>query len=199
MTQTSREVLKVRKMLKSAEERANKKGLSFNLKEEDFLPLPTHCPVLGIRMRLPPSRTDPKGKPGGRDNSYSLDRRDNSLGYVNGNVFVISHRANAIKNSATLDEAQKVVRYMRGVDPLKDYVVEERMTVVDLPYVSKFGKAHKYRRVIPEDLRLIFFRQSWIKTWKKNTPFEKIRRESEALTFQYDQDIRNARTGIRSP
>lgn len=44
----------------------------------------------------------------------SLDRWDSSKGYVPGNVFVISYRANTLKNSATLDEALRIVKYLRA-------------------------------------------------------------------------------------
>jgi hypothetical protein len=39
----------------------------------------------------------------------SLDRIDSSLGYVKGNVWVISWRANHIKTDATLDELRLLV------------------------------------------------------------------------------------------
>jgi hypothetical protein len=37
------------------------------------------------------------------------------LGYVKGNVAVISHRANAIKNNATAEELQMVARWVSKV------------------------------------------------------------------------------------
>jgi hypothetical protein len=38
-----------------------------------------------------------------------------SLGYVPGNIRVISMRANRIKTDATADELRAVLRYMEGV------------------------------------------------------------------------------------
>jgi len=46
------------------------------------------------------------------ENSPSLDRIDNSKGYVPGNIAVISMRANMIKNNATLAELKAIVAYM---------------------------------------------------------------------------------------
>lgn len=46
-----------------------------------------------------------------RPNAASLDRIDNSKGYVRGNVMVISLRANAIKNNATAEELTAVAAY----------------------------------------------------------------------------------------
>lgn len=51
---------------------------------------------------------------GGRHNSPSLDRRDPSLGYVKGNVGVISDRANLLKSNMTLEELKKLVSYMEA-------------------------------------------------------------------------------------
>jgi len=43
----------------------------------------------------------------------SLDRWDSTKGYVPGNVFVISYRANTLKNNATYEEIVKVAQYLR--------------------------------------------------------------------------------------
>ena len=75
--------------------RARKRGMEFNIEMEDLLPVPDTCPVLGIPMDQP-----------------SLDRIDNSKGYVKGNVAVISDRANRLKRDATLDEVQALARWM---------------------------------------------------------------------------------------
>jgi hypothetical protein len=48
----------------------------------------------------------------GRDSSPSLDRIDNSKGYVKGNVAVISFRANTLKNNATADELRAIANFM---------------------------------------------------------------------------------------
>ena len=66
----------------------------------------THCPVFGIELIY--GRTKGAGQ---RANSATLDRRDNSKGYIKGNVFVISHRANRIKSDATAEELAAVAKY----------------------------------------------------------------------------------------
>jgi hypothetical protein len=43
-----------------------------------------------------------------QDNSYSLDRIDSSKGYVKGNIWVISLRANRIKNDSTPQELRLI-------------------------------------------------------------------------------------------
>lgn len=48
-----------------------------------------------------------------KDNIPSVDRIIPSNGYVNGNIIIVSNRANRIKNDATLDELKKVYEYYR--------------------------------------------------------------------------------------
>lgn len=83
-----------RKMLKSAKGRATKFGIEFDINREDLLPLPTHCPILGIELQW-------GGGNGRTDNSPSLDRIDSAQGYVRGNIQVISWRANRLKGDST--------------------------------------------------------------------------------------------------
>lgn len=95
-------------MLSAARHRAQKCGHEFNLTEED-LQIPDVCPVLGIAIF--PKRG---GKTGPGPNSPSLDRLDNTLGYIKGNVQVISHRANGLKSDATIEELRKVLAYVEA-------------------------------------------------------------------------------------
>lgn len=56
-----------------------------------------------------------RGRLGGHAASPSLDRVDNSLGYIKGNVIIVSMKANAIKNSATVLELEQVARYYKSL------------------------------------------------------------------------------------
>lgn len=67
------------------------------------------CPVLGIKMQ--PN----KGAKGNRDTSPSVDRIRPELGYIKGNIKVISYRANKLRNDATAEELEAVVAYIRGL------------------------------------------------------------------------------------
>jgi hypothetical protein len=90
-----------RLMLSNAKARAKRKGLEFCITLED-INIPTHCPVLGIELER-----------GGcfQGSSPSLDRIDNTKGYIPGNVIVVSYRANTLKNDASLHEMQALVTY----------------------------------------------------------------------------------------
>jgi hypothetical protein len=95
------------RMLSLARRRARKLGVEFSIGLED-LPFPTHCPVLGLKLE--------RGTRGSKSTSPSLDRVDSSKGYVKGNVYVISMRANWMKHNATPDEALAIYRYIcRGI------------------------------------------------------------------------------------
>ncbi len=88
-----------------AKNRARSRGIGFSLRIEDIT-VPSVCPVLGI-----PLYTN-RGKAG--PNSPSLDRIDNTKGYVPGNVRVISYRANVLKGDASVEEVRKILAYMES-------------------------------------------------------------------------------------
>ena len=89
----------------NAKNRAKNKKLEFNIEESDII-IPSICPVLGI----PILRDAPKVSP----NSPSLDRIDNSKGYIKGNVCIISWRANSIKKDSSIEELTKILDYMKN-------------------------------------------------------------------------------------
>lgn len=93
-------------MLSRAKNRARKLGIPFDLTAEDVV-VPPSCPVLGIPLTV--------GLKIFNDNSPSLDRVKPELGYVRGNVVVVSYRANRIKNNATLVELEKIVDWLRSI------------------------------------------------------------------------------------
>ena len=91
-----------RRMVNSAKRRALKLGIPFALSWKDIV-IPKLCPVLGIPLVA--------GKGFRENGSPSLDRIDNDLGYVPGNVIVVSWRANALKRDATIKELQMLADF----------------------------------------------------------------------------------------
>jgi hypothetical protein len=77
--------------------RAKRKGIEFNLEVSDIV-IPKLCPVL----KIPLVRNSSQGGP--RASSPSLDRINNALGYIKGNVQIISHKANTMKHCANNTE-----------------------------------------------------------------------------------------------
>jgi hypothetical protein len=91
-------------MWKASKARAKRLSIAFNIEVGD-IHIPEYCPVLDIRLQI--------NEKGGRlDSSPSLDRIRPKLGYVKGNIAVISVRANRIKNDATLEEITKLQQWM---------------------------------------------------------------------------------------
>ncbi len=90
-------------LISAAKFRAKKKGVPFDLYPDDF-EIPDVCPVFGHAFEPP------------KKNAWwspSLDRIKPELGYVKGNVQVISMRANMIKGDASLEELEQVVEHLR--------------------------------------------------------------------------------------
>lgn len=82
------------------------KNLPFNIDVADIL-IPEFCPMLGI-----PLVTGGKGS-ACSPNLATVDRLIPELGYVKGNINVVSFRANRIKNDATLEELEAITRYVK--------------------------------------------------------------------------------------
>lgn len=96
-----------KRMLYSAKRRATIKNLPFNITEQDILELiPSHCPYTGISLITQTTRGSP------RMSTLSLDRIIPELGYVKGNIQVISHLANSMKSNATREQ---LVRFARKI------------------------------------------------------------------------------------
>ena len=88
-----------------AKSRAKEAGLPFDLELSDIV-IPAVCPVLGI----PLAKSEGYKSAG----SPSVDRLIPELGYVKGNISVISFRANWIKNNGTLEEHRKITAWMES-------------------------------------------------------------------------------------
>jgi hypothetical protein len=84
-------------MLFAARARAKQNKLPFDLDVNDII-VPETCPILNI----------PISTCGDKRNSPSLDRIIPDLGYVKGNIRVVSWRANWIKNNMTKEEVEKL-------------------------------------------------------------------------------------------
>lgn len=85
--------------------RAKLKNIPFEITEDDIY-LPTHCPLLGTELDYA------MGK-GYRPNQASLDRKIPHLGYVPGNVWIVSRKANTMKSNASLEELQTFVANLK--------------------------------------------------------------------------------------
>jgi hypothetical protein len=102
------------KMVGRARRAAQEKNLPFDI-DLDYVrlmvgenaELASHCPIFQTILEWSCHRGN-----GGKilPNSPSIDRIDPARGYVKGNIWVISYRANVIKNDASHDELKLVTK-----------------------------------------------------------------------------------------
>ena len=101
---TSNEESYKKYLLRGAKQRALRQEVTFDITLSD-INIPEYCPLLNIKLVKHVGN-----KLAGTDNSPSIDKIIPELGYVRGNVWVISNRANRLKNDATLEELRLLVR-----------------------------------------------------------------------------------------
>ena len=87
-----------------AKHRAKKNGLEFSITKDD-IKVYKICPILGTQLDVLTNKVN---------TSMSLDRIDNTKGYIPGNVAIISRRANLMKRDCSIEQLQKIISYMRG-------------------------------------------------------------------------------------
>lgn len=97
--------------LSAARARAQKeKGDDYFSITKDDLQYPEFCPLLGTKLKYV---TDERINA----NGASIDRIDNSKGYVPGNVWIISSLANTMKSKATKEQlitfAENILKYFK--------------------------------------------------------------------------------------
>ncbi len=91
-------------LLGLARRRARRKGIEFSLTVFDVV-IPKVCPVFGIPLAISygiRSLTSP-----------SIDRIDNTKGYMPNNVIIISVRANELKRDASIKELQQLATFYK--------------------------------------------------------------------------------------
>lgn len=94
------------KMFRDARLRAEDKKLPFDIDVEYVRSLVvSRCPVFGTHLEWSAQRGN---GPIPIESSPSLDRIDPTKGYIKGNVWIISYKANVIKNNATHEELKLV-------------------------------------------------------------------------------------------
>lgn len=96
--------------VKDARKRAAKKGVPFDLVTKDILPLlKDRCPIFGTPFQY-------GGNGRIRPESPALDRIKPELGYVKGNVHIISVKANNIKSAYKSEDIMKVATWLQEIE-----------------------------------------------------------------------------------
>lgn len=86
----------------AAKQRAKKNNIDFDIDIED-VQIPLVCPILGIKIK--------HNNKGFQPGSPSIDRIDNTKGYIKSNIRVISNRANLLKRDAVIEELEKIIDF----------------------------------------------------------------------------------------
>lgn len=94
----------ITKVYTQAKSRAKRKGIEFTIEKSD-LHVDDLCPILGVPFVV--------GTKNNYEYTHSLDRIDNSKGYIPGNVQIITKKANTMKNSASLKELSNFATWIR--------------------------------------------------------------------------------------
>ena len=95
-------MIDIHKLYKHLKASAKRRKLEFDLTitELNYLSFPISCPILDVPLDYKKHT----------EYSPSIDRIDNTKGYVDGNIQVISVKANRMKNNATNTELKIFVR-----------------------------------------------------------------------------------------
>ena len=91
-------------ILAAAKNRAKRKNVPFDIEAEDIC-IPEYCPILNIKLVLTNKISE--------NNSPSLDRIIPELGYVKGNIQVISMLANNMKSNASFEELKLFAEWIK--------------------------------------------------------------------------------------
>jgi len=91
-------------MFNNSKQRAKVAGLEHTITIDDIV-IPEKCPVLGIKLET--------GDRKSHGNAPSIDRIDNSKGYIKENIMIVSNRANILKKDASIDELIMIRNFYR--------------------------------------------------------------------------------------
>lgn len=136
--------------------RAKRLGFEFNLEPSDIV-VPVACPVFGFVLDSAK-----------RDTSASVDRIDSSLGYVRGNVRVISYLANRMKSNASPEQLITFAQWIlenfngsaRGMDTTKGTRPDPNQHAHEAAYGSRTWESGN--DLIPGN--------RWIGSFEENSP-----------------------------
>lgn len=100
-------------LLDRIKSKCKKLDIPFDLTLDDLV-IPEVCPVLGIPLKFGIKTANKFRERRGvqtPDDSPSVDRIFPDLGYIKGNIVIVSYRANNIKTNATPEELQQVALF----------------------------------------------------------------------------------------
>ena len=119
-------------IIRNSKYMAKRRGIHFDLTYQDF-ELPEYCPILNIKLEYG------AGKDGNSPYHATLDRIDNSKGYVKNNVMIISRLANAMKNEASFLQLQSFINnYQLLLNNINEHGIRGNITDI-FPHWKKLS------------------------------------------------------------
>ena len=124
----------------------------------DTLEFPQYCPYLGLELDYS------YGKGGIKPNSPSFDRIDSTKDYIEGNVQIISNRANSMKSDANVPEQVRMAKQVLLM--YEGYVVQEDRTYLGhcnsqmklyKAMIEEGYSAEQARMVLPQSVLTEFY------------------------------------------
>lgn len=94
-------------LIRGAKQRASMQNIPFDITYLD-IEIPEYCPLLGIKLQKHIGKNV-----GIQNDSPTIDKIIPNLGYVKGNVWVISAKANRMKSNATVEELELLVKNLK--------------------------------------------------------------------------------------
>jgi thymidylate synthase ThyX len=133
---------------------ANKRGVYFDISWED-IPAPESCVYLNIPLKYDNTKVS--------GDSASVDRIDNTKGYIKGNIQTISNKANSMKSVASDEE---IVTFSKAaLAQHGGYITPQTDTVSE--FYGEMKRLYTYlidSGVCPEQARM-FMPQSQLTEW----------------------------------
>lgn len=90
-------------LIRGAKRRAKAKGIPCSISIKDIV-IPEYCPILGLKLKASDGCMS--------DDSPTLDRIRPELGYISGNVQVVSFLANRMKSNANEEQLRKFSKWV---------------------------------------------------------------------------------------
>lgn len=166
-TFTNRNRNPYKNIFNNAKARATREGKTWELDFDSF-EFPEYCPYLGLKLDYS------QGKEKIQPNSPSFDRKNPSLGYVSGNVEIISHKANSMKNNATPDElvkmAEAVLLRHRGYIPNYEHSYEgvcKKAVRLYNDMVADGYSPEQARMVLPQSMYTSYYTTGSLAAWAR--------------------------------
>lgn len=107
----SRQANPIKAAWERAKARAKKNNIEFSITQDHVKAVWTDiCPIYQIHLQTNEGKSD--------GNSHSIDRINNNLGYIPGNIAIVSMRFNSEKRNLTPELLRRMLAYMENQLPL---------------------------------------------------------------------------------